>query len=121
MFVARTWTSPPLIYRASEYIGVDMIPTDICPLTWESKEYVVFNSDNGVRDQTIVEELPRTDYEYTISTTFYVDGATQCSTESRTTARDSCNMFVIDEVTMFYFSKPNYGRFHFHTREGTEV
>jgi hypothetical protein len=22
---------------------------------------------------------------------------------------------------MFYFSKPNYGRFHFHTRSGSEV
>jgi hypothetical protein len=49
MYVERSWTTPPLNYKADDYIGVDMIPNDICPLTWESKEFVHFDGSNDMR------------------------------------------------------------------------
>ena len=74
MFVERSWTSPAANYIADDYIGVDMIPNEICPLTWESKEYVYFDDSNEIRPMSITATLPSTDFEYTLSVTFYVDG-----------------------------------------------
>ena len=97
-----------------------MIPNDICPLTWDTKEYIVFDSSIALVPLQLSESLPKTEFLYTLSVTFYVDGST-CTESSKDSAKTNCHIFLIDELTMLYMSKENYGRFHFYSRTGAEV
>lgn len=45
-FIDRIWTSiVPKNLTSGDYIGLDLIPNDVCPTTYDQKKYLQFNGD----------------------------------------------------------------------------
>ena len=95
-----------------DYVGVDIIPNDICPTLFEQKELLRFDGLATTQDIKLDRVLKQERYNYMMSMTIMVNETT-CTTRNPTYAANDCNLFKLDEVFMLYFEIPNMAKFHF--------
>ena len=93
-------------------MGLDIIPNDVCPTSYEQKNYLKFNSNKMFDNIKLAQSLERDNYEYTFSMTIKTN-ATSCTTRNPIAASLFCNIFLVDEVFMVYFETINTLRVYF--------
>jgi len=112
-FVDWTWTTfkNAPSDRAS-YIGVDIIPNDVCPSLFHQITPVRFSSEASVNAIKLHKELKQTKYSYTMSMTLTVN-ETACDATNPGQAVKDCNLIELEGVFMLYLVGRNTARFHF--------
>ena len=118
-FVDRKWltfkktvTEEDQEENQRDYVGVDIIPNDICPTLFEQKELLRFDGKATTEEVKLDRVLKQERYNYMMSMTIMVNETT-CTTRNPTYAANDCNLFKLDEVFMLYFEIPNMAKFHF--------
>lgn len=110
-FIDRSWASfKPA--NMTDYIGLDMIPNDVCPTAYEQKRYIKFDAKKLFTEMPLSEPLVRDNYEYSFSLSFKATG-TPCFTKNPTAAAMFCNVLLVHEVFMVYFETINMMKVYF--------
>ena len=71
-----TFRNQPTI--RDEYVGIDIIPNDVCPSLFNQISTVRFDSRNEIKTFELDTKLKQTEYEYTLSMTIQVN-ETSCT------------------------------------------
>ena len=103
-FVDWTWLSfknQPL--SRSEYIGVDIIPNDVCPSLFRQTKALNLKQDQRFETYQVDRsmELKQSEYSYTMSMTIQLN-ETSCTTLDASDAMQNCNLVLFDGVFMLY-------------------
>lgn len=103
--------------QTTDYIGLDIIPNDVCPSLFKQASMLQFDEDerSNYLDTMYLEGADsrrQERYEYTFSSTLMVNETT-CTTRSPATAQNDCNLFHLKGVFMVYFEIANMAKFHF--------
>ena len=96
----------------TDYIGLDLIPNDVCPTSYEQKRYIKFNADKVFTEMPLTTPLVRDNSEYSFSMSFKATG-TSCFTKNPTAAAMFCNVVLVHEVFMVYFENINMMKVYF--------
>lgn len=103
--------------RSDDRFAIDMIPNDICPVTFDTQRVVRIDSkDQFVQKAEIAGGLKRTQYAYSMSLSLYISPET-CVTENITVAENECNLVRFENVFMLFFSHTSLARFHFYAEK----
>lgn len=111
-FVDRAWTIVNGHSDMSVMIGSDNIPNDVCPTTYNQREFIDFDGKVDLDVHKFKKSLKQKRYEYTLETTIMFNETT-CVQRDPVKARSTCNIFLIDEVAMLYFYTINMAKVHF--------
>ena len=95
-----------------DYVGVDIIPNDVCPSLFDQISTVRFDARNELDTFEIDTNLKQTEYEYTMSMTIQVN-ETSCTAIDPAKAANDCNLVELEGVFMLYLNGRNTGRFFF--------
>jgi hypothetical protein len=93
-------------------MGFDLIPNDVCPTSFEQKQYLQFTGNKPFDPVPLIRPLERDNYEYWFSMSFLSTGTT-CFTKNPLAAAQYCNVFLLEEVFMIYFEASNMMKVYF--------
>lgn len=112
-FVDWPWTAfknEPASRRS--YIGVDIIPNDVCPSVLDQITTLKLNSKTSISTIELEPKMLQTQYAYTMSMTIMVN-ETSCTALDPVEAEKDCNLVELEGSFMLFLMGRNMGRFFF--------
>ena len=94
------------------YLGIDIIPNDVCPSVFDQIPALRFTEENSLLDYKFGDKLNQVKYSYTMSMTIMVN-ETACTSMTPADAVKDCNLIELEGVFMLYLMGRNTARFHF--------
>ena len=98
--------------RRDLYIGVDIIPNDVCPSLFDQISSLRFDENNKLANYNLDGDLLQNEYAYTLSMTLQLN-ETSCTANDPSDAQADCNLMKLDGSFMLYLMGRNTARFFF--------